>query len=82
MTRILISLAPMAVVFALIAVQALTVKYRRKREAPDPAEMARLERQERRRVMIFNLLTGEGTSFWEFAEQQFGEQPETPRRPS
>lgn len=80
MTRTLISLAPMAVVFALIGVQALTVKYRRKR-AQALAEIARLERQERRRVMIFNLLAGEGASFWDFAEEQFADPTKTPGRP-
>jgi hypothetical protein len=74
MTRVLLALAPAAAVLAVIGVQALAVKYRRKREAPDPAEMARLERQERRRAMIYRLLAdGDEARFWEFAEEQFTE---------
>lgn len=50
-------------------------------EEPDPAEMARLERQERVRVAMWTLLNGSDPSFWGFAERQFGEQPRTLRRP-
>jgi hypothetical protein len=74
-TRTLISLTPMAAVFALITIRVLTVARRRKREDREAA--ARFDRQVAQALAACR----DDDGFWAFAEQQFTSQGQTPRRP-
>jgi hypothetical protein len=75
MIRTLISLAPMAAVCVLITVRVLTVARRRRRE--DQAASARFEQQVAQALAACR----DDGGFWTFAEQQFGDQARTVRRP-